>query len=464
MSRHLYCTLEGFKYLFAPKPYLGAYVAMEAWPRGLLRYGTFDAYHNYYTDPAFQNRSFDPFTRTCQESGKLELVPLQDLAGTEPPGYDILHFETIRPAQEIVFRTLLGDAPVPVTRRAYTIATIAHAREFLDLCLLDQGCRPYDSIVAPSRAAAEVITAYMSEIESCTQGKLRYRGRVDIIPYGLDTEEFRPVDKTGARTALELSPHAVILLSLGRISWLTKMNYDRLLRFFAQLTRASEAELVLVVAGADSQGESTQVLNLAARLGLSGKVRLITDFPDEQKATVYSASDIFVSLSDSLQESLGLTLVEAMAAGLPVLCTDWDGYRDIVADGVHGFRIPVEWRARQRPTDVLAQFRHPYDHTLIHQSSRDLKIDVRQLVSKALDLVGNADLRRTMGERARQRIRDEFSMKVVVARFEDLWAELKGMADLDPGEYPNLGPVLSYDYPKHFQGYPTSFAEESRNG
>jgi hypothetical protein len=58
-------------------------------------------------------------------------------------------------------------------------------------------------------------------------------------------------------------------------------------------------------------------------------------------------------------------------------------------------------------------------------------------------------------------VRDEFSMKVVVARFEDLWTELKGMADRDPGEYPDLGPVLSYDYPKHFRGYPTSLADDS---
>jgi glycosyltransferase involved in cell wall biosynthesis len=461
MKQHLYGTLEGFKYLFTPKPYLGAYVTMEAWARGLLRYGTFDEYHTYYMDPVFQARPHDPFTRTCHESGKLRLIPLRESVDSPLPGYDILHFETIQPSKEIVFRNLLRNRQVPVTRRVYTIATVAHMREFLDLCLLNQGCRPYDSIVAPSRAAAEAITAYMSEIESCTEGKLRYRGRVDIIPDGVETEDLRLVDKTAARKTLGLPLHAVLLLSLGRISRKTKMNYDRLLRFLAQLTRASGADLELVVAGADSDGESAQVRNLAASLGLSDKVKLITDFPDEQKATIYSAADIFVSLSDNLQESFGLALVEAMAAGLPILCTDWDGYRDIVEDGVHGFRIPVEWQVRRRPSDVLTQFRHPYDHTLIYQSSWDLKIDVRELVLKARNLVDNADLRYSMGQRAQQRVRDGFSMEAVVARFEDLWAELKEMADRDPGKYPDLGSVLSYDYPKHFRGYPTSLTEDS---
>jgi glycosyltransferase involved in cell wall biosynthesis len=214
-----------------------------------------------------------------------------------------------------------------------------------------------------------------------------------------------------------------------------------------------------VVAGSDSDGESAQVRNLAGSLGVSDKVKLIADFPDEQKATIYSASDVFVSLSDNLQESFGLALVEAMAAGLPVLCTDWDGYRDIVEDGVQGFRIRVEWQVSRRPTDVLTQFRHPYDHTLIHQVSRDLKIDNRQLVSKALDLVDSAELRHSMGKRAQQRARSEFSAKAVVVRFEELWAELKRIADRDVRHYPNLAPVLSYDYPRQFQGYPTSTTE-----
>ncbi|MBM3332752.1 glycosyltransferase family 4 protein [candidate division WOR-3 bacterium] len=460
MSQHLYGTLEGFKYLYAPKPCLGAYVTIEASARGLLRYGAFDEYHTYYMDPVFQVRAHDSLARTCQESGKLKLVRLRESVGTPLPAYDILHFETIQPAREIAFRSLLSNVRTPVTRQAYTIATLANVREFLDLCLLNQGCRPYDSIVAPSRAAAEAITAYMTEVESRTEGKVRYRGRVDTIPHGFETEDSRPMDKASARRTLELPAHAVILLSLGRISWRSKMNYDRLLRSVAQLAKASPVELLLVVAGADSDGESAQVRNLATTLGLSDKIRLITDFRDDQKTAIYSASDIFVSLSDNLQESFGLTLVEAMAVGLPVLCTDWDGYRDIVEDGVQGFRIPVEWQVRRRPSDLLAQFRHPYDHTLIHQSSRDLKIDSGQLVSKALDLINNAELRYSMGQRARQRVRDEFSMKAVVARYEDLWTELKGMADQDQREYPNLGPVLSYDYPKHFRGYPTTLVDD----
>ena len=46
--------------------------------------------------------------------------------------------------------------------------------------------------------------------------------------------------------------------------------------------------------------------------------------------TAYAAADIFVSLSDNIQETFGLTPVEAMAAGLPVVASDWDGYRETI--------------------------------------------------------------------------------------------------------------------------------------
>jgi glycosyltransferase involved in cell wall biosynthesis len=53
------------------------------------------------------------------------------------------------------------------------------------------------------------------------------------------------------------------------------------------------------------------------------------------------AADLFISLADNIQETFGLTPVEAMAAELPVLVTDWDGYRETVRDGMDGFRIPT---------------------------------------------------------------------------------------------------------------------------
>src|SRR3546814_3034291 len=55
----------------------------------------------------------------------------------------------------------------------------------------------------------------------------------------------------------------------------------------------------------------------------------------------WAAADVFVSLSDNIQESFGITPVEAMAAGLPCIVSDWDGYRDTVVDGETGILVPT---------------------------------------------------------------------------------------------------------------------------
>ena len=54
------------------------------------------------------------------------------------------------------------------------------------------------------------------------------------------------------------------------------------------------------------------------------------------------ASDIFVSLADNIQETFGLSVIEAMASSLPLVVSDWNGYKDLVNHGFNGFRIPTE--------------------------------------------------------------------------------------------------------------------------
>ena len=66
---------------------------------------------------------------------------------------------------------------------------------------------------------------------------------------------------------------------------------------------------------------------------------------EELKRKALTASDLAISLVDNAQETFGLAVAEAMAAGLPLVASDWSGYRDLVRDGVDGFLIPSVWSA-----------------------------------------------------------------------------------------------------------------------
>jgi glycosyltransferase involved in cell wall biosynthesis len=453
----LYGSFCGFRYYIKPKPLLGAYVAMEAFARGLLKYGHFDEYHAYYDDEFLRGLLEDEAKRAYFRFEKLKVMRLKALVQNPDVSYRVLHFESFSPDEEVFFRNILSQKNIPVTRRVYAIATVAHLMSFLEHCLLTDGGRPYDSIIVPSKPTREALLAYYADVSSFTSGRLCYKGRVDVIPHGIHVEEFESRDKLGSREKFGIPPRATVLLSLARISWTSKMNYDRLLEFFSRLTQRTEAELLLVVTGTDSNNESQELLRLAKKLGIADKTKLITNFADESKADILACADIFISLSDNLQESFGINLIEAMAMGLPVLCTDWDGYKDIVDEGVTGYRIPTVWKATECREDVLSSFRNPYDHTAIHRASRDVRIDMDLLIARALELVRHEEVRRKMGQNGREKVERTYAIKSEISALEALWQELGEIARRDEREYTDLRPILNYNYPRHFRSYPTCF-------
>lgn len=457
MERKLYCSFEGFKYHITPKPFIGAYVAMENFSRGLLKYGSFDEYHTYFDDHFFNSLTKDQVETAYFSHNKLKIMKLNNLVKESNIPYCVINFETIYPYSEAFFRNLIHKKNIPITRRAYTVATNANLREILNICLINDGGRSYDSIVVPSKPTRDALLNYLSDVTESSSGKLSYKGRIDVIPHGIDTEEFQPKCKFDARKMLGLPYNVTILLTVARISRSSKMNYDRLLEFFSRLIKLSKGnDLMLLISGSDQCNEARIIKEISNKLGIANKVKLIINFDDKIKKDIYSTADIFISLSDNLQESFGINLIEAMAMGLPVICTDWDGYKDIIEDEVTGYRIPIIWKIRQCPEDILVNFRNPYDHTVIHRISQDLYIDVNLLIERTLNLIHNENARKEIGKRARGKAIQNYSVKTEILRFESLWHELYEIAETDKNEYKDLCSILHYNYPKHFAGYPSS--------
>ena len=147
---------------------------------------------------------------------------------------------------------------------------------------------------------------------------------------------------------------------------------------------------------------------------------------DADRDRAWSAADIFTSLADNIQETFGLTPVEAMAAGLPVVVSDWDGYKDTVRDGVDGFRVPTLLPppgtggdlADQHDTDVIDYDRYVGSTCLL------TAVDVEAAADAYAKLIASPDLRRRMGEAGRQRARTTFAWSVIFGRYVSLWEDL----------------------------------------
>lgn len=225
------------------------------------------------------------------------------------------------------------------------------------------------------------------------------------------------------RTALEIG-REVLFLCLSRFCPHSKMD---LLPLFAAFRRAFALGLprdghVLVLAGWAEEGDALpEALGEYAR-GLGITVRLALRPTDAERRALYAAADVFVSPSDNIQETFGLTLAEAAGAGLPVIASDFDGYRDIVADGENGMLVPTLGFADSAETDVQSLFW--FDNQYHLKLAQETALDVPEL-ARALALLGtNAPLRASMGQRGRLRSRERFAWPVVIRRLVEIWDAL----------------------------------------
>ena len=164
--------------------------------------------------------------------------------------------------------------------------------------------------------------------------------------------------------------------------------------------------------GARSVGPSVTVVTLDGRVASNRDV-------------AWAGADIVCSLSDNIQETFGIVPIEAMAAGLPVIVTDWDGYKETVRDGVDGFRIPT-----LAPSPGLAgdlAHRHAleldtYDMYCGHSSSL-VAVHAAKLTQAFVELFQSPSLRKQMGGTGRSRAVANYDWKKIIPRYEELWQE-----------------------------------------
>jgi mannosylfructose-phosphate synthase len=158
------------------------------------------------------------------------------------------------------------------------------------------------------------------------------------IPPGYDDTRFYPVgSETRALLRRKFGFEGKVILSLGRIA--RNKGYDLLVQAFAQVAaREPAARLHLAIGGERLQPAEEALLDgcrqLAAELGVGDRVRFCGFVPDSQMADLYRAADVFVL--SSRYEPFGMTAVEAMACGTPVVVTTHGGLCRVLRFGIDG--------------------------------------------------------------------------------------------------------------------------------
>ena len=342
--------------------------------------------------------------------------------------------------------------------------------------------QPWDALICTSVAVRDAVERILAQhvdyLERRGGGRFRCPVRLPVIPLGVDCDAYgsgndRGVPDTGVgerrelRDRLGIAADDVVVLFVGRLSFHGKayptpmyMAVERAAR------RVPDRPLHLLLSGQfRNPGIEKAFREAAARFCGAARVHFLDGSEGPQDPAILSAmqaADIFVSLSDNIQETFGLTPIEAMAAGLPCVVSDWNGYRDTVVDGENGFLVPTATVPPGAGMDLADRYGAGLDSydRMIGITSLATAVDVDACAEAVARLASDRELRARQGAAGRARARRLYDWRVVVAAYQDLWKELAELRRSDAGVAlrDHARQSAKTDFPDPFsiyRGYPT---------
>ena len=233
------------------------------------------------------------------------------------------------------------------------------------------------TIVAPSRWLADLVAESASFHEV----------RIEHIGTGIDLDVFKPCAREKTRRALDLPlDRRLLLFGANEAVRNPRKGFSELVEALSALSGQSLLDGVdLVLFGS----EQTPDIPLDVRVHNRG---VITD--ERQKASLFSASDLFVT--PSLEENLPNTVIEAMASGTPAVAFDVGGTRELIEHGKNGYLARAE--------------------------------DVRDLAAGMETMLDMVSMDPAIGERTRDAMVAAHDQKMVARRYLGLYEELHGLA------------------------------------
>ncbi len=212
--------------------------------------------------------------------------------------------------------------------------------------------------------------------------------KVHVVSYGVNTSKNSrdSLSRRQVRDEFGIDNGDIVVGMLGRMT--PKKGHEIFFHAITSIRRRVDANVIFLVVGGPSAGEEEYgnfLKKIIVEMDLQDSIIFTGQRSDVQR--LFSAMDIYVMPSD--KESFGISLLEAMCSGLPVVATSVGGPLEVVEEGVSGFLVP--------PRDPV------------------------RLAEAIVRLVQDGDLRRRLGRRARERIEGHFSEEAMVDGLLDVY-------------------------------------------
>ncbi len=413
-----------------PQRLFGRHSANIGFWQGLVRHGNLDAHYCCAASPEY----FKKFRALLAELG--DTRPAHWIPYTEP--------EKLQPVgclyqPEPVISDLAWHR-ARLGSHAFSICGVTHTLSSMQVydalgAMVLAPLEPWDALVCTSQACAGRRRTSIRRLAKLPGRSPRHRppSRIElpVIPLGVDCDFFAASEASlsaGAeiRRQLGIGPDEIALLFVGRLSYHAKAHPLPMYLAAEEVARRSGRRLHLLHFGWFANATLKAHFASAARqLCPSVDVHFLDERQDWYQG-LWHAADIFMSLSDNIQETFGLSPLEAMAAGLPQIVTDWNGYRDTVRDGLDGFRVPTAMPPPGAGEELATRYALGIDNydAYVGNASQTVAVDVAGCIAALERLVKNPDLRHSLGESGRRRALAAFDWRIVIPLHQALWLEL----------------------------------------
>jgi glycosyltransferase involved in cell wall biosynthesis len=213
--------------------------------------------------------------------------------------------------------------------------------------------------------------------------------RVEVHPYGVDTERFHPGRESALRERLQIAPDERVMAFVSRLD--PAHHFKGLPVLLNAISRARARRWRLVVVGDGSLRGGFE--RLATSLGIANRVYFAGDVSDAELPRYYRGSDVHVCPSTEVAEAFSLVTLEAAASGVPTIASSLPGVRTVVVDGETGIHVP------------------PNDPERLRQALESL--------------LGNASQLATLGRAARARAEAMYGWETAICRLERTYQETR---------------------------------------
>lgn len=455
---------------------MGRNAAGESFLRGYLTHSKSTAFWAQVQKPE-HGQHFAAQVKAQGRTESVHAVPPHQLAALAQAG--LVYYPGPGIGQHAFHRSVAAGSPA-----AWSLCGITHTTSSAGAMdaiseLITAPVQPWDAVICTSTAVKDNVSRLLQAQANMLKDRLGISKLVlpmlPVIPLGIHTQDFVYSDaqKNTARQKLKANDNTLMVLFMGRLSFHAKAHplaMYQALQKAAQAVQGAGKKIKLVECGWHAN-EFIEKAYRDAALQACPDVEVITldGRKAEDRQTAWAGADVFCSLSDNIQETFGIVPIEAMAAGLPVVVSDWDGYKDTVRHGVDGFRIATTMPEAGLATDLA--LRHAleidtYDMYCGHTCSL-VSVDIDQAAQAFVDLFESSALRQTMGAAGRKRAQEVYGWKVIIGQYEALWAEQDRvrLAALQNTEY--LPANLPHPWPARmdpfyaFANYPTQALKTS---